>query len=146
MVRVDYCGRAVCSILCALALLLVIPFRSYGQNVAIAQVAGQVLDPTGASVPDATVTMTETDKGVDHTTQSDSDGRYGFPNLPVGAYKLTVTKTSSKTYVQTGIVLQVNDHLAMNVTLQLGAVSESVVVSRRRDHGADRHRRRVQRH
>jgi hypothetical protein len=73
--------------------------------------------------------MTETDKGVDHTTQSDSDGRYGFPNLPVGAYKLTVTKTSFKTYVQTGIVLQVNDHLAMNVTLQLGAVSESVVVS-----------------
>jgi hypothetical protein len=129
MVRVDYCGRAICSILCALALLLVIPFRSYGQNVAIAQVAGQVLDPTGASVPDATVTMTETDKGVDHATQSDADGRYDFPNLPVGAYKLTVTKTSFKTYVQTGIVLEVNDHISMNVTMQLGAVSESVVVS-----------------
>jgi hypothetical protein len=128
MVRVDRCGRAICAIFSSLALLLLIPFNSIAQNVAIAEVSGQVLDPTGAAVPDAKVTMTEADRNVDHTTQADSDGRYSFPNLPVGPYKLSIEKSSFKTYVQTGIVLQVNDHVELNVTMQLGAVSESVVV------------------
>ncbi|MGB6429840.1 MAG: carboxypeptidase-like regulatory domain-containing protein, partial [Candidatus Acidiferrales bacterium] len=128
MVRVDRRISALCCVFVALALVLLIPFNSFAQNVAVAEVSGQILDPTGASVPDAKVTMTEADKNVDHTTLSDADGRYLFPNLPVGPYKLTVEKTSFKTYVQTGIVLQVNDHIAMNVTMQLGAVSESVVV------------------
>jgi hypothetical protein len=114
--------------LCALALLLVVPFRSFGQDVSVAQIEGQVLDSTGASVPDATVTMTDVNKGIDHTTTTDADGHYLFPGLPVGPYKLTVAKASFKTYVQTGIVLQVNDHVTNNVTMQLGAVSESVVV------------------
>jgi hypothetical protein len=128
MVRVDRCVRAMCVVFFALAVLLLIPFKSFAQNVANAEVSGQVLDPTGAAVPDATVTMTEADKNVDHTTQTDSDGHYLFPGLPVGPYKLTVAKSSFKSYVQTGIVLQVNDHVALNVSMQLGAVSESVVV------------------
>jgi hypothetical protein len=128
MVRVDRCVRACCVVFFALAVMVLIPFNSFAQNVAVAEVTGQVLDPTGASVPDATVTMTEADRNIDHATQTDTDGHYLFPSLPVGPYKLTVSKSSFKTYVQTGIVLQVNDHVTLNATMQLGAVSESVVV------------------
>jgi carboxypeptidase family protein len=128
MVRVDRWVKALCVFFLALACLLLIPSRSFAQNVAVAEVSGQILDPTGASVPDAKVDMIEVDRNIDHTTMADDDGRYLYPNLPVGPYKLTVEKTSFKTYVQTGIVLQVNDHVAINVTMQLGSVTESVTV------------------
>ncbi|MGO9640338.1 MAG: carboxypeptidase regulatory-like domain-containing protein [Candidatus Acidiferrales bacterium] len=129
MVRADYLGRVLCVFACLLALAFLVPLNSFSQQVAIAQVGGQLTDPSGAAVPSATVKMIETERGVSHDTTSDADGRYILPGLPVGPYRLEVSKTGFKTYVQSGIVLQVNDHITLNVSLQLGAVSESVVVS-----------------
>src|SRR4051812_22939364 len=101
----------------------------FSQAVNNAGVSGQVTDPTGAAVSGATVKMTETEKGVPHTAVTDSDGRYTIPNLPVGPYRLDATGTGFKTYTQTGIVLQVGDHPAMDVKLEVGAVSETVEVT-----------------
>ncbi len=129
MVRADYLGRALCIFACLLALMLIVPLTSYSQQVAVAQVSGQLTDPSGAAVPDAAVKLIETNRGVPHDTTSNGDGRYVLPGLPVGPYRLEVSKTGFKTYVQSGIVLQVNDHITLNVTMQLGAVTESVVVS-----------------
>jgi hypothetical protein len=129
MVRADYLGRALCVFTCLLALTLFAPLTSHSQQVAVAEVTGQVTDPSGAAVPSATVKMIETDRGVSHDTTSDADGRYVLPGLPVGPYRLEVSKTGFKSYVQSGIILQVNDHVNLNIAMQLGAVSESVVVS-----------------
>src|SRR6185312_6811814 len=100
-----------------------------GQAVANAQVTGEVTDSSGAVVAGATVTMTETERGVSHQTRSDSNGRYTLPNPPVGPYRLEASLTGFKTYTQTGITLQVGDHPVINIGLQVGAVSENVEVT-----------------
>jgi hypothetical protein len=64
-----------------------------------------------------------------HTTVTDDQGHYSLPNLPVGPYRLEVRTPGFKDYVQTGIVLVVNNNIQMNVTMQIGSVSERVEVS-----------------
>ncbi len=103
--------------------------QGYAQAVNNAGASGQVVDQTGAAVVGATVKMTETEKGVPHTTTTDADGRYNFPNLPVGPYRLDATMTGFKSYSQTGIVLQVGDRSTIDVKLDLGSVSENVEVT-----------------
>src|SRR5215472_10686685 len=105
------------------------PSTLMAQQIAVAEVSGQVSDPNGAALPGASVKMTETDKGIVHTATSDSNGNYLFPGLPVGPYRFEVTKTGFKTYVLNNIVLQVNDHVSFNAPLTLGSVNETIEVS-----------------
>lgn len=112
-----------------LALSWITPQAAWSQAVANAQMTGQVTDSTGAAVSGATVKMIETEKSVTHTTTTGADGHYTFPNLPVGPYRLEVSMNGFKTYVQTGLVLQVGNAPAANVTLQVGEVSENIEVS-----------------
>jgi hypothetical protein len=112
-----------------LGLLLVAVPTTLAQQVNLAQASGQVTDNTGAVISGATVRMIETQRGVVHTAQTDSQGRYVLPGLPVGEYRLEVQKESFKTYIQQGIVLQVNDHVTLNGVLQAGTVSQVVEVN-----------------
>src|SRR4051812_27141197 len=113
--------RSVCVLRCTGALTF-IPRPAFSQAVANAQVTGEVTDPTGAAVAEATVRMIETEKGVTHETKTDGNGRYTLPNLPVGPYRLETSMTGFKAYTQTGIVLQVGDRPEINVKLQVGAI------------------------
>jgi hypothetical protein len=88
-----------------------------------------VRDTSGGALPGAEVTITKTDTGLMRTTFTGSDGTYALPNLPVGPYQLKVALQGFTTYVQDGIVLQVNTNPEINVTLALGAVSEQVIVT-----------------
>jgi hypothetical protein len=103
--------------------------RAGAQEVAVAQVEGQVLDATGALVPDASVTMTEAAKGVPHKTTSDQSGHYILSNLPAGLYTLEAVAAGFKSYAQPNVVLQVGQNIQINLALQLGAVSERVEVT-----------------
>ena len=103
--------------------------RAIAQAVAVAQVDGQVMDSTGALVPGAQMKMTETEKGIAHTTTADAGGHYLLPNLPAGPYTLEASAPGFKGYLQPGIILQVGQNIQINVTLQLGAVSEHVEVT-----------------
>jgi hypothetical protein len=103
------------------------PLRA--QVTAVAQVGGNVTDPSGAAVANAQVSMTETDKAVTRTTVTDSSGAYVFPELPVGPYTLEVTAPGFKNYVQSGIVLVVNNNIQVNVAMQVGNVGERVQVT-----------------
>src|SRR5690242_6114365 len=109
--------------------LTFIPLPAFSQAVANARVTGQVSDPTGAAVAGATVKMIETEKSVSHETKTDANGRYTLPNLPVGPYRLETSLSGFKTYTQTGIVLQVGDNPEINISLQVGEVSENVEVT-----------------
>ena len=109
--------------------LLIVPLRlAQAQAVANATVSGQITDQTGAAVVGAAIKMIETERAVTHDATSDSDGRYTIPNLPVGPYRLEVTMSGFKNYVQSGIVLQVGDSPTLDVRLQVGSVSENVEV------------------
>jgi hypothetical protein len=98
------------------------------QAVAVAEVAGYVTDPSGESVANARVKITETGKNQVSTASTDSRGRYSFPTLPVGTYDLDVTAKGFKSFVESGILLQVASNVEINVKLQLGSVSETVDV------------------
>jgi hypothetical protein len=95
---------------------------------ATSQIQGVVVDPAGAAIPSAEVKATQTDTGIVRTATSDADGTYVLSNLPIGPYRLEVTKQGFSTFVQTGIVLQVATNPTVNVSLKLGTVSESVQV------------------
>ena len=96
---------------------------------ATAQLNGRVTDESGAVLPGVTVTATQTDTGFVRTAVTDDSGSWVMPNLPIGPYKLEVALQGFKTYVQTGIVLQVGDNPTLPITLQLGQLEETVTVS-----------------
>ncbi len=100
----------------------------FGQAVNTAQIQGRVTDPSGAPVPGAQIKATQTATGMVRTTSSATDGSYSLPSLPVGAYQLEVKASAFRGYVQKGIVLQVGENPQVDVTLQIGAVSETVEV------------------
>lgn len=121
-------GR-VCHLACFATAICLIAIPLNAQTTAVAQVSGLVTDASGAIVPGAQVSMTETDKGLVRNTTSDTTGQYVLPNLPVGPYRLEVKANGFKDYIQNGIVLVVNNNIQINVGMQLGSVSETVEVN-----------------
>ena len=100
----------------------------WAQAVAVAQASGQMTDPSGSAVPNATVKMLELERGVSHDTTTDASGRYSLPNLPVGSYSFEASSPGFKTFKRSGIVLQVNDNVQLNVSFEVGDVTERVEV------------------
>ncbi len=95
---------------------------------AVSQISGTVKDATGSAIPGAQVTVTQTDTGVTRTAESGPTGVYSLPSLPLGPYRMEVKKEGFTTYVQSGIVLQVDTAPTIDPVLKVGAVSESVQV------------------
>ncbi|MEQ1885377.1 MAG: carboxypeptidase regulatory-like domain-containing protein [Bryobacteraceae bacterium] len=95
---------------------------------AVSQISGTAKDPSGAVVPGVEISATQTDTGLKRATTTDESGAFIFPNLPLGPYKLEATKMGFRSYVQTGIVLQVGTSPEINIAMGVGQVSESVQV------------------
>jgi hypothetical protein len=110
----------------ALALFAFACVGLFAQSVS--QITGTVRDASGLAVPGAQVTATQTATGLVRTTQTSADGAYVLPSLPIGPYRLEVTKTGFSTYQQNGVVLQVDTAPAIDATLKVGAVSEQIQV------------------
>src|SRR5438046_2519061 len=89
---------------------------------ATAQIIGAVQDSSGAVLPGAEITATQTDTNISRTAVANETGSYVLPNLPTGPYRLEVSLPGFRTFVQTGIVLQVNSKPSINVILQIGQV------------------------
>ncbi len=98
------------------------------QTISTSQIRGTIVDASGAPVPGAQITLTQTATGAVRTATSGTDGGYTLPELPVGPYQLTVTKTGFSKYVQNGIVLQVGVNPTINATLQVGSMTQEVTV------------------
>jgi len=93
-----------------------------------AQLNGRVADESGAVLPGVTVTATQTETALTRTTVTDETGAWVMPNLPLGPYRLEMSLQGFRTYVQTGIVLQVNANPVINASLGLGNLEETVSV------------------
>jgi hypothetical protein len=93
-----------------------------------ASISGTVKDSSGASIPGATVTATNTGTGISETRTTNTQGFYSFQSLALGTYVVTVTQKGFKEYQQTDVVLDVNSALTVDAPLQVGQVSEKVEV------------------
>jgi len=93
-----------------------------------ATLSGRVLDPTQAAVSGARVTAINTQTNVMSNTTTNNEGFYAIINLPPGSYRVEVTKPGFKALIKPDMVLHVQDVVAINFKLSLGAVSESITV------------------
>ncbi len=93
-----------------------------------ATLLGTVTDSTGASVANVKVTITETNTGISHTSQTNESGNYVFPDLPPGTYKVIAEQPGFKRESRAGIDLIVNSTERVDLVLQPGNVSETVTV------------------
>lgn len=98
------------------------------QNIT-ATITGTVTDATGAVIPGATVTATNTATGLTRTVNSTGTGAYALSQLPVGTYTVKVSDKGFTSYQASDVILHVGDQLGLNVTLKAGSVSQEVTVS-----------------
>jgi hypothetical protein len=94
-----------------------------------ARLSGVITDSSGAVVVGATITIRDVGTGYTQTTSSTPAGQYAFPSLPVGNYQITVSMAGYTSYVQKGIVLSLGQAATQNVQLQVGMISQQVVVN-----------------
>ena len=89
---------------------------------------GLVVDPVGGVVAGAEIIVVSDTTGVQFLAKTDSEGVYAVSNLPPGPYRIQVSKLGFKTIIKPDIVIHVQDALAINFTLPLGAISETVTI------------------
>lgn len=97
-------------------------------QVLYGSVVGTVADQTGAVVPGAHVTVTNPLTGLKRETDTDSAGSYNLPNLPQGAYDLTVSVKGFKPLTQKGVQVTIGSVVRNDLSLEVGAVTQEVTV------------------
>ena len=91
-----------------------------------AVLTGRVTDSGGAAIPHATVEVHAVETNTIATAETNSDGFYNIPNLAPGVYRVIVRKIDLKTIVKPGIELHVQDVVALNFSMQVGSIIESI--------------------
>src|SRR5580704_18774218 len=109
------------------AVLLLAGLSLLGQTVG--EITGQVGDSSGAGVPNATVTLTNTTTNAVRQASSNDQGLYTFASVPPGIYNVKVEHTGFKTTTSNNVEVQVQQTVRLDLTLQVGQVSESIEVS-----------------
>jgi outer membrane receptor protein involved in Fe transport len=93
-----------------------------------ATLSGVIKDASGALVTDVKVTARNADTGATRDTRTDSDGRYSLTNLGPGKYEVRAERVGFKTAAQSGVILTVGGAAVLDLTIQIGEVSEVVEV------------------
>ena len=112
-------------LLLALISFIALPVRAD----TVGSISGTVTDQTGAVIPDTTVTALNLDTTVQQTTKTNGSGFYNFAALPVGRYEIEILREGFQPYKRTGLVIDVNSQLRVDISLSMGEKSEEVVVS-----------------
>src|SRR5690349_849915 len=92
-------------------------------------IAGTVLDPAGAVVPTAKITVTNTQTGLSREMLSSAGGGFVFPLLPVGAYKIAVEAAGFGRYQQSGLEVAADQSITLPIRLQLGSSTQTLEVT-----------------
>ncbi len=126
------CLRTVSGLLSGVLLIGVISVsavRPASGQVLYGSVVGTVTDPTGAVIPNATITLTSNETGLSKEAKSDEGGRYSIVNVLPGKYSARVVATGFRTFAQTSIDVSPNEVDRIDVNLEVGQVSEEVTVA-----------------
>src|SRR5689334_17592790 len=94
-----------------------------------ATLQGTITDPSQSAIPNASVTLKNSETGIERSVPSGEDGHYLFPFVAPGTYSVTVEAPGFKTTVRDGVILSVNDNLKLDVQLPLGQAAETVQVT-----------------
>lgn len=123
--------RTALAIFSSIALFLIFPVaRQVKADNVYGSIRGVVTDASGAVIPDALVTATNTSTGISRETATSADGSFEFLNLLVPAtYSVTVKKSGFRDYRSAGILLNVNQTYVVNATLQVGQAAQQVTVT-----------------
>jgi outer membrane receptor protein involved in Fe transport len=111
----------------AVAILLTASVSVLAQSTAV--VRGTVSDPTGAVIPNATITVRDQATSLERTAQTDSEGHYQVAALPVGTYRIEVKANGFQTGTVPALAVEVATTVVQNFQLQVGDVSQQVVVT-----------------
>src|SRR5713101_3567673 len=117
------------SLLCLTVVLLCAANGAYGQSAAFATITGRALDAKGGSVPDATVTATNTETGISRSTKTTSEGLYRFDALPPGIYDVSIDAAGFTKAEAKAVKLQVGEQRDVNFNLEVAGQKQSVVVT-----------------
>jgi len=115
-----------CLLLCITVALLTVPLQAQNSQGTI---LGHVQDSSGAVVAGAKVTATNVGTNVTHHFTTTGGGDYVFVNMIPGTYEVRVESTGFKSEVSTGLVLEVDQTLRQNFTLQIGQIRETMTVT-----------------
>lgn len=103
---------------------------AYGQTAgSTATLSGIIVDPSGARVANATVTISSSEKGISRSFKSDAEGNFSFPLLPAGTYMVTVQATGFKIYKQESITLEVGQSATQTIALTIGQSDQIEVIA-----------------
>ncbi len=94
-----------------------------------ASLSGRVEDASGAALPGVTITARRPDTGFERATVSDTAGRYALASLQAGDYEIRAELTGFRTLVRQGIHLSVAQHVAVDLTLEVGGITDAVTVT-----------------
>ena len=108
------------------AILLICAMSAAAQE---ARLSGAVVDPTGAALVGADVTATQTERNLVYQAKTGPDGRYLFPRLAIGAYQVKAEAAGFRPFVQSDLTLTTSADALLNITMELGAVSDQITVS-----------------
>jgi len=128
------CGRSVVSALKQfrlhhlVVLCLALVALSFTVSAQDATIVGTVTDPSGASVPNVKISVTNIETGLTHTVTSSDSGQYAITELQIGHYDAKAEASGFKVAEQKGIVLQVADRQRIDFQMQLGGAQETVTV------------------
>lgn len=120
--------RSITTRLCAATLVLALSFATGWAQLTTAQINGTARDQSGAVLPGVEITAMQTATGLVRTAVTNETGTYTLPNLPIGPYRLEASLPGFRTYVRTGIVLEINSNPVINVALEIGQVAETIEV------------------
>jgi len=104
-------------------------FTALAQVAPTASLSGVVTDPSMATVPNATLVLTNLETGFQRTAVTGVDGVYRFMQLPVGLYRIEASAPGFATYQQSGIRLTVNTATTLDIRLPISSVGESIQVT-----------------
>ena len=117
------------ALFCTALLLTFGATPAYAQTASSGSLSGLVSDPQGGAVPGAEVTLIDTATKSAQTVVTNDTGRYNFPVISPGVYDITVTKAGFKVGKFTQQKVSIGVVLTLNVTLEVGSLSETVVVT-----------------
>ncbi len=115
-------------LICGAMALIVLSAAIFASDTS-GKILGTVKDPAGNSIPRAAATLTNKATGVKQAAQSDNQGAFAFPVVPVGVYELSVSTDNFRPYKKSDIAIDIGSAVQLEVRLELTTVSESVTVT-----------------